>query len=204
MHESEKSKGSRIRLFATPWTAAYQAPPPMGFSRQEYWSGLPLPSPVKRSRLGEFGKEYWKEGATEKEGKPGDSGIWEGKWERNTKSSVSICQMNERYVYAEFKYRPFWPNDLHILIQFLNTFLFNIIGVNKLLGFPDGSAGKEFTWNAEDTGSVPELGRSPGGGQGNPLQYSCLENPTDRGSWKATVQRVRKGWMWLSTHTANF
>ena len=36
---------SRIRLFATPWTAAYQAPPSMGFSRQEYWSGLPLPSP---------------------------------------------------------------------------------------------------------------------------------------------------------------
>ena len=37
---------SRIRLFATPWTAAYQAPPSMGFSRQEYWSGLPLPSPL--------------------------------------------------------------------------------------------------------------------------------------------------------------
>ena len=37
---------SRVRLFATPWTAAYQAPPSMGFSRQEYWSGVPLPSPV--------------------------------------------------------------------------------------------------------------------------------------------------------------
>ena len=36
---------SRVRLFATPWTAAYQAPPSMGFSRQEYWNGLPLPSP---------------------------------------------------------------------------------------------------------------------------------------------------------------
>ena len=36
---------SRVRLFTTPWTAAYQAPPPMGFSRQEYWSGVPLPSP---------------------------------------------------------------------------------------------------------------------------------------------------------------
>ena len=39
---------SRVRLFATPWTAAYQAPPSMGFSRQEYWSGLPLPSPSQR------------------------------------------------------------------------------------------------------------------------------------------------------------
>ena len=37
---------SRVRLLATPWTAAHQAPPPMGFSRQEYWSGLPLPSPI--------------------------------------------------------------------------------------------------------------------------------------------------------------
>ena len=48
MHESEKWKVkslSRIQLLATPWTAAYQAPPPMGFSRQEYWSGVPLPSP---------------------------------------------------------------------------------------------------------------------------------------------------------------
>ena len=40
------SRFSRVRLCATPWTAAYQAPPSMGFSRQEYWSGLPLPSPV--------------------------------------------------------------------------------------------------------------------------------------------------------------
>ena len=42
---------SRVRLLATPWTAAYQAPPSMGFSRQEYWSGVPLPSPEPRSTL---------------------------------------------------------------------------------------------------------------------------------------------------------
>ena len=41
-----------------------------------------------------------------------------------------------------------------------------------------------------DVGSIPGLGRSPGGGHGNPLQYSCLENPTDRGAWQATVHRV--------------
>ena len=45
------------------------------------------------------------------------------------------------------------------------------------MGFPDGSNGKESTCNAGDLGSIPGLGRSPGGGQGNPLQYSCLENP---------------------------
>ena len=45
------------------------------------------------------------------------------------------------------------------------------------VGFPGGSDGKESTCNAGDTGSIPESGRSPGGGHGNPLQYSCLENP---------------------------
>ena len=43
--KSERKSLSHVRLFATPWTAAYQAPPSMGFSRQEYWSGVPLPSP---------------------------------------------------------------------------------------------------------------------------------------------------------------
>ena len=45
------------------------------------------------------------------------------------------------------------------------------------MGFPGSSAGKEPTCNAGDLGSIPELGRSPGGGHGNPLQYSCLDNP---------------------------
>ena len=46
------------------------------------------------------------------------------------------------------------------------------------------------TGDIRDRGSIPGLGRSPGGGHGNPLQYSCLENPTDRRAWRATVQRV--------------
>jgi len=49
------------------------------------------------------------------------------------------------------------------------------------LGFPCDLAGKESTCNAGDLGSIPGLGRSPGEGNGNPLQYSCLENPMDRG-----------------------
>ena len=44
--------------------------------------------------------------------------------------------------------------------------------------------------NAGDMGLIPELGRSPGGGNGNPLQYSCLENPMDRGAWRTIVHRV--------------
>ena len=48
-----------------------------------------------------------------------------------------------------------------------------------------------------DSGSILESGRSPGGGHGNPLQYSCLENPMDRGAWRATVHGVTKGWTGL-------
>ena len=57
--------------------------------------------------------------------------------------------------------------------------------------------------NAGDTSSVPVLERFPGGGHGHPLQYSCLENPTDRRAWRAAVHRVAKSWMWLCdwTHT---
>ena len=45
-----------------------------------------------------------------------------------------------------------------------------------------------------DVGSIPGSGRSPGGGHGNPLQYSCPENPMDRGAWQAAVHEVEKGW----------
>ena len=51
------------------------------------------------------------------------------------------------------------------------------------LGFPHSPVGKESGCNAGDLGSIPELGRSPGEGNGNPLQYSCLENPMDRGAF---------------------
>ena len=48
--------------------------------------------------------------------------------------------------------------------------------------------------HAGDVGSIPGLGRGPGGGNGNPLQYSCLENPMDRGGWQAVVRVVAKSW----------
>ena len=70
------------------------------------------------------------------------------------------------------------------------------------LGFPDGppvNAG-----DVRDDGSIPGSKRCPGGGHGNPLQYSCLKNPMDRGPWWATVNRVAKSWSqlkWLSVHS---
>ena len=101
------------------WTAAYQAPPSTGFFRQEYWSGLPLPSPV-----------------------------WDG------------CSISNAY-------------------QLIQLFLGN-------------SAGKESACSAEDPGSVPGLGRSPGERNGKPLQYPCLENPIYRGVLLAAIHGITK------------
>ena len=64
-------------------------------------------------------------------------------------------------------------------------------------GFPGDSVVKNPA-NAGDAGSVPESGRSPGGGTGNPLQYSCQDNPMDRGGWQAIVHGVTKSWTRLS------
>ena len=58
--------------------------------------------------------------------------------------------------------------------------------------FSGGSDGKESSCTAGDLGLIPGLGRSPEQGHGNPLQYSCLENPMDRGAWRATVPGVTK------------
>ena len=60
------------------------------------------------------------------------------------------------------------------------------------MGLPWWLSGKESACQAEHVGSIPELGRSPGEGNSNPLQYSCLGNPMDRGAWRATVHRVTK------------
>ena len=72
------------------------------------------------------------------------------------------------------------------------------------LGFPGSSVGKESACNAGDQGLIPGLGRSPGEGNGYPLQYSCLENSMDRGAWKAAVHGVAEGWTRLSDFTFTF
>ena len=66
------------------------------------------------------------------------------------------------------------------------------------MGFPGGPDGKESTCNVGDPGLIPGLGRCPREGNGCPLQYSCLENPTDRGAWWATVHGVTKSQTRLS------
>ena len=122
---------SCVRLFVTLWTMALQAPLSMGFSRQEYRSGLPRPPPGDLSNPGI---------------KP------------TSLTSPTLA----------------------------GWFSTTSLGFPSL-GFPCGLSDKESTCNARDLGSVPGLGRSPGEGNGYPLQYSCLENAMDRGAWWATV-----------------
>ena len=63
-----------------------------------------------------------------------------------------------------------------------------------MMEFPDGSVVKNLPANARNLDLIPGLGRSPGGGNGNPLQYSYMGNPMDRGAWQGTVHSVAKNW----------
>ena len=69
------------------------------------------------------------------------------------------------------------------------------------MGFPGGSDGKASAYNGGGLVSIPGQGRFPGEGNGNPVQYSCLENSMDRGAWQATVHEVAKNWIQLSNFT---
>ena len=86
-----------------------------------------------------------------------------------------------------------YPSDCSIAILFLffsSPLVEPATPVDPI--FPSGSDGKESAYNTEDLGSIPGSGRSPEEGNGNPLQYSCLENSMDRGAWEATVHGVAK------------
>ena len=72
------------------------------------------------------------------------------------------------------------------------------------MDFPGGSDGKESACQVGDSGSIPELGRLPGEGNGNPLQYSCLEKSMDRGACGATVHGVTKSWIHRETNPFTF
>ena len=77
-----------------------------------------------------------------------------------------------------------------------------VLGAIK--GFPGGSDSKESACSVGDWGSIPGSRRSPGEGNGNPLQYSCLKNPMDGGVWQATVHGVKKSQTRLSNFTLSF
>ena len=96
---------------------------------------------------------------------------------------------------------PLHTNEFHSE----NTFISQICSLSQTRfdreGFPGGSAVKNLCASAGDTGVIPGMERSPGVGNGNPLQYSCQENSKDRGAWQAAIHGVTKSWTQLSIHT---
>ena len=101
----------------------------------------------------------------------------------------AVTRLPWEAVYSSFPERLLEKSDLFKV--------YKLMGTRELSGstykpFPGGSDGKESACNAGDLGLIPGWGRSPGEGNGYPLQYSCLENPIDRGAWQATVHGVTK------------
>jgi len=105
-----------------------------------------------------------------------------GKYDVPRVTEVGMCEAHQRVVR-----RPAWKEKKSPL--------------GSEMEFPGGSDGKDSACNAGDPSLIPGLGRFPGEGNGNPLQYSCLENPMDRGTWWATVHGVAKSQTGLSDFT---
>ena len=118
----------------------------MGFSRQEYWSGLPFPSP----------------------GDLPDPGIEPGS---PTLQADSLSS------------EPLGEFTVEVYKDIIQQCYLRICKHFQFLQFPCGLDSKESACSVGDPGSIPESGRSPGKGNGNPLQYSCLENSMDRKAW---------------------
>ena len=120
--------------------------------------------------------------------------------DQSTGASASVLLMNiqDRFLLG-------LTGLIFLLSQGLSRILFNTTVQKR------GSDGKKSTCNAGDQGSIPELGRCPGEGNGYTFQYSCLENSMERGAWWATVHKVVKSWTCVSdslthnhTHTYSF
>ena len=114
---------------------------------------------------------------------------------------IYICDIN--YYYRKFFQCRILKNNLVRTSASLGYSKGNFVASywNKTFG---GSEVKTFACNAGHLDSIPGLGRSPGEGNGNLLQYSCLENPIDGGAWWATVHGVAKSWTWLSDFIFTF
>ena len=103
---------------------------------------------------------------------------------------------------------PLWIREFggSLLATVLSPKNYQLISSSNFTDFPGGSNSKESAYNAGDPGLIPGSGRSPGEGNSNPFQYSCLENPMDRGAWWAAVhgvgQRVGHDWA-TSLHHQN-
>ena len=165
--------------------ATHQAPPSLGFSRQEHWSGLPFPSQLDTSYFCVCACGSLKEM------------IWFMAWGMDFRVRETCFQVPVQCLFVV------WPWASHFTSLTLRFFICKQSSawasqVAQCVKNPPASGG-----DIRDTDSIPGLGKSPEGKHGNPLQYSCLENPMDRGAWWATVHAVTKsqtGLKQFSTH----
>ena len=173
------SRFSRVRLCATPETAAHQAPPPLGFSRQEHWSGLPFPSPVHESE-----SEVAQTLRNPMDCSPPGSSI-HGIFQARVLEWGAIA-FSDTLLYPYLKVLLFvLSSSLSVPALIWNCSNYHSSEIN--LSFSGGSVAKNLPANAGDLGLIPGSGKSPGEGNGNPLQYSWLGNPMDGGAWKAPL-----------------
>ena len=148
---------SHVRLCATPQTAAHQVPLSLGFSRQEHWSGLPFPSPMCESEVVQSCP---------------------------TLRDPMDCSPPGSSVHRIFQARVLEWGAIAFSDSWVDWCQRCFEGSLAFRGdFPGVSDGKVFVYNVGDPGSIPGLERSLREGNGNPLQYYCLENPMDRGPW---------------------
>ena len=173
---------------------SHQAPPSLGFSRHGHWSGLPCHSPMHESE-----KWKWSRSVVFDSSRP--HGLQPTRllhpWDFPGKSTGVGC-----HCLLLFNFYSLIPSLGPVVLYLSETTacyeLLRIPGciqqansnyntiptkLSQWLDFPGGSDGKASVYNVGDLGSIPGSGRSPGEGNGNPLQYYCLENPKDRGAW---------------------
>ena len=112
------------------------------------------------------------------------SWLFKFRWPKDWSFSFSISPI-------KFKRSPGFAGEKTKLKMFRSDLKY-LKRSTQMYGFPHSSVSKESACNAGDPGSIPGSGRSPGVGNGNPLQYSCLDNPLDRGAWRATVHGVAR------------
>ena len=193
-----------------PWTVAHQAPLSIGFLRQEHQSGLLFPPPGDLS-YPETELPSPVSSALQADSLPVDCLIryaLQAHLISGDKSDLQLMKshfpfpaIEEGKTFTKGNLCPVFRQNgrklCFLCLLFLNSLQLKIF----FLGFPrwcwgflGGSDGRESAYNAGDLGWISELGRHAGGGHGNPLQYSCLENPMDRGAWQAIVHRVTKSW----------
>ena len=162
---------SHAQLFVTPWTVARQAPLSMGVFRQTYWNGMPFPPPRNlpnpESNLRLLQFLHCRQILYH-------WATWKDLIRYIHSTDTTVCIINLIPLILKY-YHDKWASQVVLMVK-----------------NPPANAG-----DIRDMGSILGSGRSPGGRHGNPLQYSYLENPRDRGAWTATVQRIMQSRAWL-------